>query len=260
VAQAKRAIGQGAYYQVNLTGAFSWQLSHHLSPWALFWLLYERFPAAAAGGFALENGLWISLSPETLVRRRNSMVWTEPIKGTRPLNQGSSAEAAELASSEKERAELSMIVDLLRNDFAEVCLPGSVCVTHHLETFSVGRLWQMFSRISGQLLPDLGDERLLWSLFPPGSVTGCPKRAALLAIDTLENYPRGYYCGSMISRPYPNHLDASVSIRSGFATKTTFQYYAGSGIVMDSDPEEEYRETLSKASHIALALEGRIPW
>ncbi|HCT45306.1 MAG TPA: hypothetical protein DF699_08845, partial [Phycisphaerales bacterium] len=188
---------------------------------------------------------------------------TEPMKGTRSID----GDAAELEQSPKDRAELNMITDLMRNDLGRVCRLGSVRVSQarKIEPHASGVI-QASSVIEGLLREGIGIGALIRAIFPPGSVTGAPKVRAMQIIDELEQRPRRSYCGSMMHIDERGNIEASVCIRtahiwgeagaSGPAriTNGQFVYPVGAGIVADSDPESEWQETLVKAGVLRTAL------
>lgn len=199
-----------------------------------------------------------SISPELFVRvdREQGRIQTEPMKGTRPFG----VDASELEHSDKDRAELNMITDLMRNDIGRVCTLGSVRVHTHrrIEPHGSGVL-QASSVIEGQLREHIGIPELIRAVFPPGSITGAPKVRAMQIIDELEQAPRRSYCGSIWSIDAHGNIEASVAIRTahiwgnidpdcpGSIRDARFEYPVGAGIVADSDPASEWAETLVKA-------------
>ncbi|MER3447836.1 MAG: aminodeoxychorismate synthase, component I [Candidatus Dadabacteria bacterium] len=255
VRRAKAYIESGDIYQVNLSQRFT--TSIRSSPIAYFLSLYDVQPVPFGcyidfGGFQL-----ISSSMELFLRRRGGKLVTKPIKGTRRRGLTSEADAilkAELVSSEKERAENLMIVDLMRNDLGRVCKYGTVRVNRLFSVESYSTLHHMVSEIEGQLRDGIKTSDIIKSAFPPGSVTGTPKRRALEIIDELEPHLRGPYCGA-IGVFYPNgDFILSVAIRVLISKGCKTMFWVGGGIVWDSAPEKEYEETLIKARAINKAL------
>jgi para-aminobenzoate synthetase component 1 len=214
---------------------------------ATFYALYYDFP------FAI-----LSTSPERFIKVCQGRVLSQPIKGTRLAREPLMAEVRALRSSAKEDAELSMIVDLIRNDISPHCEYGSIGVEEHKSIFEVDGLLQMYSNVTGRLRPGSTALDLLWDALPPGSVTGCPKKRAVEIIAALEPHHREAYCGCLVVVHGPDDLDSSVAIRTALIdeARSTFSFHAGSGIVVDSDPYKEYEETLAKAAKF-LALGRR---
>lgn len=260
VRQAQMRIRDGDTYQLNLSIRFTAEAGD-LDAYGLFLDLARRHPAAYYG--YLESGPFriVSTSPERFMRVRDGQVLSQPIKGTRHLDARSGSRelaAAEqaLRASTKEDAELSMIVDLVRNDISAHCEYGSVRVENHKSVFRVDNLLQMHSDVTGRLKPGSTVLDLLLDAFPPGSVTGCPKKRSCEIIDALEPHSRDVYCGTLLAIYGPRDMDSSVAIRTGFLDTRAgfFHFYAGSGIVMGSTPSCEYAETLAKAEKFLQLL------
>jgi len=258
--QAIEYIRAGDIYQVNLT--FPLIGSWSGDPVALFATLRAFQPAPYGALVALGQETILSLSPELFFETEGSLIRTRPMKGTAP--RGASPEedrrgAASLASSEKNRAENLMIVDLLRNDLSRVSEMGSVRVT---DLFSVERyptLFQMTSGIEAQLRQGLQLPDLLRALFPCGSITGAPKIRAMEVIRELEAHPRGVYCGS-IGMLHPNgEARFNVAIRTlTLAPSGQATFNVGSGLVFDSEAGSEYDECLLKATFLDRLTAGPI--
>lgn len=199
----------------------------------------------------------VSASPEMLVTlgARTREVVTRPIKGTRPA----SADPAELLQAPKDRAELDMIVDLMRNDLGRVCEVGSLRVEDRRAIERHGGVLQAVATIAGTLRADADAVDLLAAVFPAGSITGAPKVQAMRTIAALESAPRGPYCGSVGYLGVDGGAGLSVAIRTGLIVgeadesrrdgfvRARLDYHVGAGIVADSDPIAEWRETLAKA-------------
>lgn len=241
-------IRDGYTYQLNLTTAFELEWPD-LDSAALFFGLWRRHPASHYALFTSGAHCIVSTSPERFIRVRDGSVVSEPIKGTLRLDGSVTDAIARLTSSVKEDAELSMIVDLIRNDLSHHCEYGSVRVDQHKATFVVDDLLQMYSRVSGILRPGSTCLDLLLDAFPCGSVTGCPKRKTLELIAELEPHARDVYCGTIFAIRGKHEMESSVAIRTGYYDKgrAVLRFFAGSGIVVLSDPDAEYRETVAKA-------------
>ncbi len=196
-----------------------------------------------------------SASPELFLRydARTRRVVTRPMKGTRPID----ADPDELRHAEKDRAELNMITDLMRNDLGRVCEFGSVRVDTPRAIEPHGRsVLQATSTVSGTLRRGLSHADLLAATFPPGSVTGTPKIRAMQLIDELEPTPRGFYCGAIGWLDDSGDMELNVAIRTAVIARGELHYHVGAGIVADSDPEAEWAETLDKAGVLAGAIGG----
>jgi len=201
---------------------------------------------------------FLSLSTDRLVE-------TRPIKGTRPRGADAAADraaAAELSAAAKDRAEHVMIVDLERNDLGRVCRPGSVEVASLARVVSLPTVHHLISTVRGVLRPEVGLRALLAATFPGGSVTGAPKRRAMQIIDELEPSPRGVYTGATGWLGAAGDLDLAIAIRTAVLRGGQLELSVGGGVVVDSTPEGELRETEVKARAFAAlcgARSGRPP-
>ena len=201
----------------------------------------------------------VSTSPERFMELRNGSVETRPIKGTRPRGKTLAEDEAlrtELQESTKEDAELSMIVDLLRNDIGKVCRPGSVRVVEHKRLEAYQNVYHLVSIVKGELDPGTDAVALLRATFPGGSITGCPKIRAMEIIDELEPVRRHIYTGSIGYIGFDGTMDLSIAIRTATFTHGKAVFSVGGGIVFDSDPAIEYEETLHKGRTLTNALDS----
>ncbi len=219
--------------------------------------IYARLPPAAHGAF-LDFGDFalISNSPELFLRVENRRVTTRPIKGTRPNAPGM---FDELLNSEKDAAELNMIVDLERNDLGRVCEVGSVRVTSPRQIETHPTVLHGVATVEGTLRPGVGFVDLLAATFPGGSITGAPKIRAMQIIDELEPVRRGPYCGAIGYLDADGSCQFNVAIRTIVATGGLAHVGVGGGIVADSDPLAEYAETWTKARAMLDALGCPLP-
>ncbi len=262
VARAREYILAGDIFQANLSQRFEATLVGR--PFDFYRRLRRINPAALAAYLELEGAVVASVSPERFLRLDpRGRVETRPIKGTRPRGAdpaGDEALARELAASEKDRAENVMIVDLLRNDLSRVCRPGSVAVPSLLALERHPTVHHLVSTVTGELRPGLGAAELLRATFPGGSITGAPKIRAMEIIAELEPTRRDVYCGAIGYVSRTGAMDTSVAIRTCTCVGGRAFFHAGGGVVADSDPDQEYRETLDKARGIIAALaEGAGP-
>jgi aminodeoxychorismate synthase component I len=248
------AIGEGDLYQACLT--------HRIDvgpvgddPWALYERLRDGNPAPFAAYLALPEGAVLSSSPERFLRLgADGSVEARPIKGTREVGDDADASRAALAASEKDRAENVMITDLYRNDLGRVCETGSVDVPELCAIERYGRLHQMVSTVTGRLAPGRDRFDLVRAAFPPGSMTGAPKIAAMRLLAELEPVRRGVYSGALGYLDARGGMDLSVVIRTVLVCDGRAHVHVGGGIVADSTPAAEYRETLDKARPLLAAL------
>ena len=240
-------IRSGDVYQVNMSQRFS--TGFRGSPFRLFQSLYDRNPAPFYAFIQAGDHQIISTSPERFVYRNGDRVETRPIKGTR--SRGSTAKEDlrlrnELSESLKDDAELSMIVDLLRNDIGKVCRPGSVRVSTHKRLEAYQNVYHLVSDVEGILDSNMDSVDLLRATFPGGSITGCPKIRAMEIIDEMEPVRRHIYTGSIGYLSFHDTLDLSIAIRTATVFKGKMLFSVGGGIVFDSNPSDEYEETLHK--------------
>lgn len=250
VDRIREAIAAGDVYQVNLCRTLAAPLGPDADPWALVRSLARANPAPFAAVVDLPSlGLWlVSASPELFLSRQGRNVSSGPIKGT----------AADAHSFlDKDRAENVMIVDLVRNDLGRVCAAGSMAVTDLCVPEPHPGLWHLVSRVSGVLRPGVGWSELMEATFPPGSVSGAPKLAALAMIDVLEPEERSVYCGALgwvDGRSGDGCL--SVAIRTFWWQDGRLRFGTGGGITWGSDPRGEWEETELKAARLVGAASG----
>jgi para-aminobenzoate synthetase component 1 len=259
VGQARAAIARGEIYQVNLVRRF--ECAHPGTPAATYLRLRELNPAPFAVYQDAGNLAVLGSSPERFLEVEPAgCIRTCPIKGTRPRGRTPEediAQADALRASGKERAELLMIVDLMRNDLGRVCEFGSVKVgrLHALESFAT--VHHLVGEVTGQLRPEtkLGD--LLRATFPGGSITGAPKVSALRLIDRLEPHRRGIFMGAMGYLSAHGRIDLNIAIRTIVCRDDRAYFQVGAGIVWDSEAAAEYEETLAKGRALFTALGAR---
>ena len=251
-------LREGDCYQINLTRRF--QAAFQGDPLAVYADFRQRTGGPFAGYLEIHGGPILSGSPERFLQLRDGVVETRPIKGTRARLADPVADAAAqaaLLSSPKDRAENTMIVDLLRNDLGRGCLTGSVSVPqlHALETFAT--VHHMVSVVTGRLKPHYSATDLLRDALPGGSITGAPKLRAMEIIDELEASPRGVYCGAMGYIGWDGAMDTNIAIRTMTARDGYLDYRAGGGVVIDSDCQDEFNETESKAAAFRSLIESQ---
>ncbi|TAE83626.1 MAG: anthranilate synthase component I family protein, partial [Alphaproteobacteria bacterium] len=248
-------IAAGSFYQVNLTRKESGQWHEPLTPlhaWALFTRLCARSPAPYSAFISHKDSYILSSSPELFVELdAHGHISSRPIKGTL----GREHASEDLHRSEKNRAENLMIVDLVRHDLAQVARVGSVKVPELYSVDSFRTVHHLSSQITAQQHPDATLATILRALFPAGSMTGAPKRAAMRWIAEHEGVQRGVYSGAL-GWITPREAMLNVVIRTLIATSQYYEYQIGGGIVMDSDPHDEYTETCIKARGLERMLYG----
>lgn len=269
VEKIRELIRAGETYQTNLTQKFTADLPEPLSSSAIFRRLRRHHPAPFAAFIDRGEDHVISISPERFFRidHADRTISVSPIKGT--IRRGSTPDEDEklrelLIKSEKNRAENTMIVDLMRNDIGRVCKFGSVTVEQLCAVESHPTLFHLVSTVSGDLREDVGIADVIKAVFPCGSITGAPKLRTMEIIDRIENSPRGLSMGAIgYSCQNPNFqiprvMDMSVAIRTLVVRDRKAVFNVGGGIVIDSDPLSEFDESLLKAKAILSALNAKI--
>jgi para-aminobenzoate synthetase component 1 len=255
VTRAQAYIRAGDIYQVNLAQRLDVPFSH--SGWELFQRLTAVSPAPFSAFIQCGDFQLVSSSPELFLRLSGSHIQTRPIKGTRPRSADVTRDAQltyELQTSPKEMAELVMITDLLRNDLGKICEFGSVQVPELVRLERYPQVQHLVSTVEGRLRSDVTHFAALASCFPGGSITGAPKIRAMEIIDELEPVTRGPYTGALGYLGFNRESQLSIAIRSAICLEGRAYFYAGAGIVADSEPAAEYGETLAKARGFFEAL------
>ena len=255
VRKAKEYIAAGDIFQVNLSQRLETFLN--ITPFELYKTLRRINPAPFAAYLNFEEVIVASSSPERFLKVVGRKVQTRPIKGTRPRGENEEEDkrlARELLESEKDRAELIMIVDLERNDLGKVCSYGSVKVKDLIKLEAYPTVFHTVSTIEGELHPGKDRIDLLKATFPGGSITGAPKIRAMEIIDELEPTKRSIYTGALGYFGFNRTMDLNIVIRTFLIKKNKAFFQVGGGIVADSDPEKEYQETLDKAKALILSL------
>ncbi|MBN2809427.1 MAG: aminodeoxychorismate synthase component I [Deltaproteobacteria bacterium] len=251
-------IAAGDIYQVNLSQRFATSFT---GSYQEFYLHFRNLSPAPFGAY-LETGAHciMSNSPERYLLIKDDYIETRPIKGTRP--RGATAfEDAELArqllASPKDRAEHIMIVDLERNDLGRVAAYGSVHVPEMQILESYANVHHMVSTVAARIRPGKSSSECLLNSFPGGSITGAPKLRSMEIIDELEPTCRGVYTGSIGYFDFSGDLDFNIAIRTAVAYQDHLYFQVGGGIVADSDPDDEYQETRTKAASFLKALQKK---
>jgi len=262
VGRIKRYIRDGEIYQVNFSQRFDRPFTGR--PVDLFhWQnLYNPSPYAAyidAGGFQI-----VSASPEMFITIGDSLIRTQPIKGTRRRlgekdrhsEEANRRNLQDLRTSEKEQAELNMIIDLERNDIARICEPGTrrVIQPRTIETYPT--VFHALATVGGRLRRDARFTDVLKAVFPGGSITGAPKIRAMEIIDELEPTARGIYTGSIGFIGLDGTVCLNIAIRTVIIAAHKAFVQTGGGIVADSDPKAEWEETITKARALLAGIEA----
>lgn len=248
VRQALDYIRLGHIYQANVSQR--WTTKRAVDPWELFERVSTVAPAPFSAFQSWDDKAIVSVSPEQFLHFSGNAVRTRPIKGTRPRSVNADEDARfayELQASEKERAELVMITDLLRNDLGRVCEYGSIQVPDLMKLERFSHVHHLVSTVTGHLRNGVSHVEALAACFPGGSITGAPKVRAMQIIDELEPVSRGAYTGCLGYLGFNRESQLNILIRTAMISGDQICFHAGAGIVADSVPEAEYEETLVKA-------------
>lgn len=261
VLRAKEYIRAGDIYQVNLSRVCSARWREEYDPFSFYSVLREVSPAPYGAYLELGGKIVLSASPECFLKMSGRSITTRPIKGTRPrfrdpdLDQKS---AYDLLTSPKEIAELVMITDLERNDLGRICEYGTVRTEELLKLERFEQVYHRVSTVSGWLRDDVDQLEALHLCSPGGSISGAPKRRALEIIRELEPHQRGLYTGSIGYLGRAGESQFSIAIRTAEIRDGRIRLHVGAGIVADSSPMAEYRETLHKAAGFFRAARGGV--
>src|SRR5688572_9934157 len=261
VEEVKERIAAGDIFQANLSQRWSCP-AMGADPTTLALALTEALaslsPAPHGGFFGAGDHAIASASPEGFLELRGRTVETRPIKGTRPRvanPEDDRAMAEQLLASGKDRAENVMIVDVLRNDLGRACETGTVETVGLCELETFQQVYHLVSTVRGTLREGLDPFDLLHACFPGGSITGAPKIRAMEILESLEPVRRHIYTGSLGYVDWRGDADWNIAIRTALVAGDAAHLAAGGGITADSDPDEEYRETLHKAEGMSQAVE-----
>lgn len=252
VKQVQKDIYEGRYYELNLSHPLQYDLQG--DPLDLYRQMKERGPVPFAAYLRMGDIHVASASPERFLKKEGSRVISQPIKGTAPRDrEHDSILKRDLQNSEKERAENLMIVDLVRNDMNRIAKIGSVGVKDLFQIQSFETVHQMVSTVYCECREDVSVSEILKACFPMGSMTGAPKIASMKAIEKYEQYRRGIYSGAIGYIRPDGDFDFNVVIRTAIMKGQKLLYPVGGAITSDSDPEQEWEETLHKSRALTTA-------
>lgn len=257
VQQVIEYIRAGDIFEANISQRFSAILPDEIEPFDLYRKLRRLNPAPFSAYLQFKDYTIASASPERFLKLENRLVETRPIKGTSRRDEDpilDKRNAQRLEQSEKDRAENIMIVDLMRNDLSRVCLPHSVKVPQLCKLESFATVHHLVSVVQGELMPQKTAVDLIRATFPGGSITGAPKIRAMEIISEIEPTVRGPYCGSMGYIAFNGEMDFSITIRTFAMANRHLTFQVGGAITVDSNPAEEYQETLVKAAALQRTL------
>ncbi|WP_188646549.1 aminodeoxychorismate synthase component I [Marinithermofilum abyssi] len=255
VQRVKEYIGRGDIYQANLSYRISGSMNG--DPWQLYRCLRKANPGAYSAFLRFADHAILSSSPEQFIRWEKGWIETKPIKGTRPRGREQTEDGRfkeELAASEKDRAELLMIVDLERNDLGKFCFPGTVQVPVLFAIEPHPTVWHQVAVVKGQIRPGVTPGQLMAGMFPGGSITGAPKIRSMQIIHELESSRRGVYTGSIGYVDRRGNGEWNIAIRTMTWWNGELSFHVGGGIVADSDPRAEYEETIAKGKGMMEAI------
>jgi para-aminobenzoate synthetase component 1 len=248
----------GDTYQVNYTQRFSARFQGSTA--GAYLALRQTVPSPFSAYLSLAEGVILSISPERFIQIQGRQALTQPIKGTFPRGKNPEEDEAlktELQKCPKNRAENVMIVDLLRNDFSKHCEPFSVQVPELFGLQSFANVHHLVSSVTGILETSVNHPEFILACFPGGSITGAPKKRAMEIIDELESHTRSVYCGAVGYFSCNGNTDFNIAIRTLVQAGEWLHAWAGGGVVVDSDPEQEYAESLFKIQALLRALQRR---
>ena len=259
IKKIKRYIYDGDVYQINFSQRF--ECDYSTDPIALFHWQNHYNPSPYSAYIDTGNLQIVSASPEMFITIENGTISTKPIKGTRPrvseVDKGKRLNAQnfdELLASEKEKAELNMIVDLERNDVARICEPGTRKVSQPRTIETYPTVFHAVATVAGRLRKDITFCDILKAMFPGGSITGAPKIRSMEIIDETEPTARGVYTGSIGYIGLDGSVSLNIAIRTIIIKNKTAFAQTGGGIVADSAPEAEWDETLTKARALLAGI------
>lgn len=255
VRAAQEEIAAGNIYQVCLAHRFRAKSTIE-DPWPFYLALRKHSPAPFAAYLNLGEETILSSSPECFLKIEGRHIVTRPIKGTRPRGKSKEDDerlAQELQHSSKEKAELVMITDLLRNDLGRVCDYGTIATPQLLTLERYPQVFHLVSTIEGELRKEVSHVEALAACFPGGSISGAPKKKAMEIIERLESAPRGLFTGAIGYFGFDGKSQFNIAIRTVTIRDGMAEFHVGAGITCNSLPEEEWQETLHKAAGILAA-------
>jgi anthranilate/para-aminobenzoate synthase component I len=258
VEKVKSYIQEGDIYQANIAQKFETYFNGN--SFELYGRLRKVNPSPFSGYLNFQNFSLVSSSPERLVKVHEHNIETRPIAGTRPRGQAEDEDkelSKELLLNPKERAEHLMLVDLERNDLGRICKSGSVSLTDFMFLEKYSHVSHIVSNIKGDLKQRVCVYDILKSVFPGGTITGCPKIRCMEIISELEPVMRGPYSGSFGYIGFGPYMDLNIIIRSIVVCDEIASFHVGAGIVADSNPQKEYQETMDKAAAMIQALSNQ---
>tara|TARA_B100001029_G_C15062001_1_gene459335 strand:+ start:3785 stop:5002 length:1218 start_codon:yes stop_codon:yes gene_type:complete len=255
IKKIKQYLEIGDVYQINRTYPINYKLKGNV--FDLYTYMNWRIKPRRGFYLNIKTKQFLSFSPEEFIKVKNNIISTFPMKGTRPEGSNEIEKMKninELSDSVKDKAEHLMIVDLLRNDLGKICEFGSVKTKKLFSIQTYETVHHMVTEVYGKLNSDSTFFKIMKALFPGGSITGAPKEKAMQIIDEIENYNRGIYTGTMGYIKPNGDMDFNIAIRTMTIQNNIIEYPVGGGIVWDSNPENEWEETKTKAKILDFVL------
>ena len=252
----KDYLQAGDAYQVNLSQRF--ESIFDGDPWSLYLAIRKQNPTNFSAFLDFPEITILSISPEQFMKINNDHIESRPIKGTKIRSNVPDIDseiAKTLFQSKKDRAENLMIVDLIRNDLAKICIPGTIKVPELFSLEKTSSVWHLVSSVIGQLRKDASISNVLEAAIPGGSITGTPKIRSMQIIEELEPVRRNLYCGTITFIPDNKTLNSSIAIRTITIQKEKLYLSLGGGITFESNPEDEYNETIAKGKSILESIQ-----
>ncbi len=250
-------IYQGEIFQANLSRLWQFKIKNNLTDVEIYKQLRKKNPSPFAGFVKYNGSSIISSSPERLISIVGDHLQTRPIAGTRPRGRSGLLDIEltnELINSDKEKAEHLMLVDLERNDISKICKPGTVKVDEMMTIETYAHVHHIVSNVSGKVKKNILPGDVIKSVFPGGTITGCPKVRCMEILGKLEKQGRGPYTGSFGYITHNGNMDINILIRTILMEKDSLFFRAGGGIVADSIPHNETLETEAKANGMLKAV------
>ncbi|HON17545.1 MAG TPA: anthranilate synthase component I family protein [Salinivirgaceae bacterium] len=257
VEKIQEYIRAGDIYQANLTRKI--ETIYQGSKLQIVKNLLESNTIEFGAFLNTKYGTVVSTSPERFFKVEGRRISTFPIKGTAPRSNDVTSDqviADDLLSDTKNRRELAMIVDLLRNDLSRICKPGTVIVENFPQLLTLNNVFHLLAGIVGEL-EEISFEKIIYAMFPGGSISGCPKIRAIQIIEEIEQIPRGIYTGTLGYIKKNHSMDFNILIRTVMISGNKLWFNVGGGITLLSNPEQEYEETCHKAKNILNALQKK---
>ena len=249
----KNYLKSGDVYQINYTQPMYFK--NKRNSFNLYLSLLKSANPMFGAYLDIESIKYISMSPENFFTKKNNLISSSPVKGTRmrsSIKDIDNSLKRELMESQKDRAEHIMIVDLIRNDMGKICQFGSIATKNLFEVKSFNTIHHMVTDVIGNLKNNINEIDIFKALFPGGSITGAPKQRAIEIIDQIENYSRGIYTGSMGIISNNGDMIFNIAIRTLTFENNNIEYPVGGGIVWDSDPSDERFEAIQKSKILEI--------